>query len=315
LDLNVIGIFISIIIYIYFGYWLKSSFKNYNVNDYFILIILISTLNVILILVEFFFPGVQYFIEFINYQNPDSNIDYAIHYFKMRGIAYGGGASLSIFTAISALFIFKYSNKIGVLFSFLLLLIYIGSTFFIGRTGLGIIIIIFLFYLITSFSLKNMFYIFLLLFGIEYFLVDFILNFIKNDFVIEYSTNWINSILAGENIEDPSSVAFREMVHFPNDILTSFFGNGYFFNTLSNKHTDSGIIKLIYCFGFVLSFLIYFLIFKVTWKAYKYYKDPYIIIFFSILLFCEIKEPILFTNYSSRMFFLFIGIYCYDKKG
>lgn len=312
-DFTFFTVLISLIIYTYFGYWIRSNYKYFTVNRYFILIIIITILNCSIILVEFFFPNIQELIELYNFQEITSNIDYKSHYFKMRGISFGGGASLSIFTSISGILIYKFSNKIGFIATNFVYLLLLLSIFFVGRSGLAIVLLTIFIYLISKFNIKNILTYATFLSIIYFLFFDFILDNIKNDFVIEYSTDWIITFFDSGTIEDDSVSTFQDMIHFPRDFFTILFGNGYYFNHIDNLHTDSGILKLLYNYGYIISALIYAFLFFIFYKIYKFYDEPIILIIFILLFVFEIKEPILFTNYSSRFIFTLMGFYFYDK--
>lgn len=149
----------SLIVYIFLAHSLYILFcrEGFEFNDFIHCVLLTSSFNSLIIIFEVYFPDFRQTIE--SFLLLSGNIDWT-EGFRYRGIASGGGASLSVLVPVSVvLSLYLYSeNYLNILSSILHVSILIFSVFFVGRTGLVLlpfVALLFVFLMLKSTLLEQ----------------------------------------------------------------------------------------------------------------------------------------------------------------
>lgn len=318
------GLIVKVALYIFLGILLGSYLdrSGYDATGtlkiYMYFVIVVGLLNSVVVIATFFNPDLKLLVESFLYQDL-SDIDY-LEGFKPRGIASAGGASLSVFHAITALILiwflihWKMRKTIFLIYMATLVL----SIILIGRTGiiifcLGIFFIVayLLLSLKSSFIFNALFMAFIsTLFGsmAAFFLPDILGNWIYN-YMIGFLYDGMSG-LATEGTTD-RVLSFYE---FPDDILSFLIGHGDFNGSFDHEtRADAGYMKTFTAVGFIGSVLVYGGVIHWTWtffrRASKAFDIHVLLIFIvSLLLFSEFKEPFILQGYSSRFLWLMLGL-------
>jgi hypothetical protein len=272
--------------------------------------------NSIIIITEFLFNPFRDFIEntiLVNDVNL-GNVNYKTHNFLFRGLASGGGSSLSIAHSLAILFVIYlyFKNKLKFIYSFIFISIISVTCIFLGRTGIIIsAALIFLYFFISTrkilyhykrkISIASFFVILLFLISGIY-LFDYIND--EYSIIIKWAFSFDDKVGAGESFNKLIS-----STHILYNYKALLFGMGYYLNHHPIvQSSDSGYFKLIYSIG--MPFAIMFYIYMSSSFIYFMSKINFTLLSISmifILLVCEIKEPIFFQNYASRIFFYLFG--------
>jgi hypothetical protein len=314
---------ISIAIYLLFSYAIFLIFnrKGFDFNDLVLLILLVAVVNSSVIILQVLYPDFRSIIE--GFLVPSGNIDWT-EGFRYRGLASGGGASLSVLIPVAiVLALHLYSEKIiGILVLFLFISILLVSLFFIGRTGFLLLPIVFASFVFFNLQ-KYIFKVFLFILIMIIFLLFF--GEAIKDFVIEqYGVGFYNYsfgfFLGGvDGIKDEGTVGI--IVEFLQVVPSTFpevlIGYGFYGGSHFEPWTDSGYSRMFLSVGYffgVAFYLSFFLIFRNIILTRKF-------LFLTIgvaLLVAEFKEPLLFTGYASRVYVLLLGYalfeYVYLKR-
>jgi hypothetical protein len=316
-------IMLSIPFYIAFGFLLRCLAFDERIEDFytsalslFRLYIYCVASNSALILFEAFFPSIKEVVESVLVQDPESNIDYATHPFRLRGLAAGGGAALSIANGIAIWLCLALvmRHRIEKISGSIMALTIAFSNLFTGRTGLvigAVFVALFLAILFVSgirrFRLSYLAAACLFVGAISIVFMSVDLDREVTGWAID--PLWI--ILEAPSQSDDLNTQ-KEMWFLPPHPLHLLFGVGYFsgFNVLYPA-TDSGYIKTLLAVGAPLALLIYglilFLLLRVikTSPALGYFLGPVMFVLFLV----EIKEPFLYQNFAARLIFALIGFH------
>jgi hypothetical protein len=317
-----IKILISVILSVIFG-WLLASFlvnhgaDNINLLDSLIEMCVIGAiLNSSIILVEFVFPEIKTVIESYMLQIVDSNINYAEHIFRLRGMASAGGAGLSVFNAIAILFLMYLviNKKFSAFFAILGAVVITCSNIFTGRTGL-ILSLLFTFSLLIIVLVQNVktgLYGVVRAVGVALFfsfLLSFLFNYNLDPEAAGWAFEWADNLEQGK-LESASSDDLKTMLFLPDDPIHLLFGIG-FFEGIGKIYprSDSGYVKSVLSIGLLLSILLYaaviFMFSRVSKVSSKYF---WLVVSVSgVMLLIEVKEPFLYQNFTARMIFLLSG--------
>lgn len=303
---------VSIVFYLLFSYAILLIFKKkgFDFNDLVLLVLLAVVVNSSVIILQVLYPGFRSIIE--GFLVPSGNIDWT-EGFRYRGLASGGGASLSVLIPVAiVLALHLYSEKIiGILVLFLFISILLVSLFFIGRTGFLLLPIVFASFVFFNLQ-KYIFKVFLFFLIMIIFLLFF--GEAIKDFVIEqYGVGFYNYsfgfFLGGvDGIKDEGTVGI--IVEFLQVVPSTFpevlIGYGFYGGSHFEPWTDSGYSRMFLSVGYffgVAFYLSFFLIFRNIILTRKF-------LFLTIgvaLLVAEFKEPLLFTGYASRVYVLLLG--------
>lgn len=303
---------VSIVFYLFFSYAIFLIFKKSGLvfNDLVFLILFAVVVNSLIIIFQVLYPSFRSLIE--GFLAPSGNIDWT-EGFRYRGLASGGGASLSVLIPVAiVLALHLYSEKIiGILVLFLFISILLVSLFFIGRTGfllLPIVFSSFVFFNLQKYILKVFVFflimiVFLLLFG------EAIKDFVIEQYGVGFYNYSFGFFLGGvDGIKDEGTVGM--IVEFLKVVPSTFpevlIGYGFYGGSDFEPWTDSGYSRMFLSVGYffgVAFYLSFFLIFRNVILSRKF-------LFLTIgvaLLVAEFKEPLLFAGYASRVYVLLLG--------
>lgn len=325
-DFGLIKMQISIFAMIIFGFSIATEFsKNYQQNTIALFLCNIFTIiifiNSVIILLEFYIPELRVFIE--SFLIPDGKVDYA-NGLRFRGLASAGGASLSVAHGLAVpmayyLFRQKIFGPMILLLSVSTLLV---SLIFIGRTGfivaaLGILLV----FVLTDASKQRtqlsykawVFIVFIASLSMMSYLGIF-----YDSLPSHYQNYSINVFLGGsESLKSEGTVSYViSFYDFPDDPLALVLGVGNFsggFDLGYSLPGDPGIMKILTAYG--ISGLLFYLGLMVwCFSLPKSYLKDILVIICILLISTELKEPLLFKGYSSRFFWLLVGVMLYQKE-
>ena len=317
-----VSICISAIVYNVFGWLVASHLLNSSTNRSEILnqllamFVIVAVLNSSIILIEYFSPNVKDVIESILLQVEDSNINYADHPFRLRGLAGAGGAALSVFGGMMLipLIFLVLNDKVGGGLSLFAALVITCSNIFTGRTGL-VLSIGLTFCLLAIVLIKNLQSGFvgfirilvLLIFSVS--VTALMINFTLDPAVEYWAFEWTRS-LESSKVETDSTDAWLGMFFLPDNPIHLFLGVGFFEGTSHiYPRTDPGYLKTILSIGVPLSILFYGFIFFIFSRMIKV-SSKYlwlVITFWGVIMLLEIKEPFIYQNYVGRVILLLAG--------
>jgi hypothetical protein len=296
-------------------------FCKKNTIDFYKLLKIISFIvfiNSVVILLEVIFPELKDIIE--SFLKPAGNIDWA-QSFRHRGLASSGGASLSIIFPVSSIIVFYLfkNDKINFLFLILFISVYAMACVFVGRTGLVLMLfVIFVFILlrvrtITSFYLLLRFLFCLVLL---YFLTSFLFNYYQSIVLqlfghgfVKYAYGFLSEGSSWFASDASGSVVLEYLTRFPVEFPYVLSGYGFFGygdeRIPGLQYTDSGLVRIFLSVGWLLGIMHYVYLSKIyVSNLFKHKILIYSI--FIVLLIAELKEPLLMSQYSARIFILLV---------
>lgn len=326
LDFGLIKMQISIFAMIIFGFSIATEFsKNYQQNIIALFLCNIFTIiifiNSVIILLEFYIPELRVFIE--SFLIPDGKVDYA-NGLRFRGLASAGGASLSVAHGISISFLYYLykQNSIGPLRFLIIGTITFISLIFIGRTGFVVAFVGF-FYIALFFKSKSKkvsLYVRLWIYivaTVAIFLISYVGVFF-NSLPEAYQNYSINLFLGGaESLKSEGTIAaMGSFYNFTDNFYKIFFGTGNFSGGYDYGYdwpADPGIMKILTAYG-IFGILFYPLLLMFLTFSSKGKLRDLLIICGTLLVFVEIKEPFIFKGYTSRFFWLLIGLLIFETR-
>jgi hypothetical protein len=322
-DLGMINMNINVLAMIIFGFSIMHTFKNLQESTKLPLYLCkffttVIVLNSVIVLTEFYFPPFRVLLESLLI--PDGRVDYT-NGFRFRGFASAGGASLSVAHGIGiALMYYLFrKNCFGPFRLLLSVTIVFISLIFIGRTGFVVAFVgVFLVAILTKPSqekakLLSKAWVYIILIGcislLSYATVFF------DSLPAFYQNYSINVFLGGaESLKSEGTItAVINFFSFPDNIWQILFGIGNMSGGYEDgMPADPGLMKILTGYG-VLGLLLYPGILLWCFSLPKgYLRDILIIV--SILLVCtEFKEPFILKGYTSRFFWLLIGLTAYHR--
>ena len=325
LDLNLLKIQISISVMVLLGFYIGFTFKNYhNLNALAISIsrifVGIIIFNSIIVLLEFYNPPIRLLLE--SFLIPDGKVDYA-NGLRFRGLASAGGASLSVAhgLCVPLLYYLFRKNSIGPLVLLLSVSVIFASLIFIGRSGfvvalLGILIV----FILTKSSPKKTplwFRVCVLIIFIAFLFSPRYVNVFFNSLPSHYQNYSINVFLGGaDSLKSEGTISYvTSFYKFPDDFLSLVFGRGDFSGGFDLGYAwpgDPGIMKVMTAYG-ILGLFFYLGLILWLFSFPKSYLKDILIISCILLISTELKEPLLFKGYSSRFFWLLVGVVLYQR--
>lgn len=303
---------LSLLIYISFGSSIYIIFgkKNITLDDLVLYSFLAVTLNSIVILAQVVYPSFRAILE--GYLVGSGNIDWADG-FRYRGLASGGGASLSILTPVAmvmGLYLFQskiINSSVLVFCGF----ICIWALFFIGRTGVLLLPIAFL-TLLFSLKLNSAFKIFsvILIFVLGFVLLqDELKLFLTEAYGDGFYNYSLGFFLEGsDGLKNEGTVGM--IAEFLSVVPTTFpeilIGYGFYGGSDFFPWTDSGYARMLLSVGYIFGAMFYAVLGFIYFRPVKY--KPYLFAsFILILLIAEAKEPLLASGYAARLLYVLIG--------
>ena len=324
-DFNLLKIQISVSVMVLLGFCVGFTLRNYqNLSELPLeickIFVSIVVFNAIVVLLEFYYPSVRSLLESLLV--PDGRVDYADG-LRFRGLASAGGASLSVAHGLSvpiAYYLFR-KNIIGPLALLLSVSAVLASLIFIGRTGFVVALLgILLVSVLTRASAQKTQLWFkvwvFILFIASLSLVSY-LGVFYDSLPAHYQNYSINVFLGGsESLKSEGTISYVASFYaFPDDLLALVFGVGNFSGGFDSGYSlpgDPGIMKVLTAYG-ILGLLFYLGLIVWCFSLPKGYLKDILVISCILLISTELKEPLLFKGYSSRFFWLLVGVMLYQK--
>lgn len=312
--------FIKMILYLASGYFLVNltlkRWESYSefVENMIFLSILVAFANSIVILLQYFFPEFRIVTNSFFIMG-DSNINFLIDETRFKGIANGGGASLSVFMGLAAVFsiIFYLQKKFSLIWFSVIFFTISTALIYVGRTGIFIILFGFVLVFFRSLFLSdNKIRSFLL--AVFVFGLLCLGGFIALEFLPRYFIERYFFFLSGSSgLRNEGTIEIlRNMLTLPDTLKQFFFGTGSASGSfLTGQSADIGYMKTATMFGIPTSFLLYAMIFFTAVLATRAMGKSkiYMLIIIMVLAIVEIKEPFLFKGPSARFFYFLLGAY------
>lgn len=280
--------------------------RGFSFNDVLYFILLAVLFNSFFILLEVQFPPVRDAAE--SWLAPSGNVDWSKG-FRYRGLASGGGASLSVIVPVSiVLTLHLYSEKyIGLARLFIFCAILILSLFFIGRTGFLLLPIVFVSYVVFNvkkhilsiFLITLCFVVFILVFG------GFVKAFIVEKYgfgFYNYSFGFFLGGVSGIKEEGTVGIIFDFLTAMPKSFPEILFGYGFYGGSDFVPWTDSGYSRMFLSVGYLFGVLFYVGLILMARNVIVF--KPYLFLtILMVLMIAEFKEPLLLSGYSARIYF------------
>jgi hypothetical protein len=317
---------ISTIVSVMFGYISFGLLQKYvygNSEEDIITFLLkaicyIIFFNSCIVLLESVNPPFRFWLESYLHNDPNGNISYMTHPFRVRGLAATGGASLSVVNALIIRIISLLSKKGAFKLPLLFMTIIAASNIFIGRTGLILALIFMIVHIASSIKYTRIgmqqfktlaFYALLVFVGISY---ASTLEYSEEG--VSWAFEWLEGLISNKSIETDSTDDLQGMLYLPSNILHLIFGIGFYEGTNQfYPRTDSGYLKTILSIGIAMGLVLYAALMHLMYQLGKWSQSLKFVLWFAIpfFLLIEIKEPFLYQNYFSRILFLFFGGYLF----
>jgi len=296
------------------GIWAYCQKHQISLDTVLICILLTIMMNDAIILLQSYYPGFRQFIG--DFLIEAGNIDFT-EGFKFRGLASSGGAALSVTQPIALLIALYllYKRVIGSLLLTLFIVILFSSSMVIGRTGIVLMPVAAIIFLI--FNYKNLFsprnalnilVVFLVLIFASPILYGFVSGYFEElfgEFFINYSFEFL--LKGEEGLEDEGTLSV--MKHFltvvPHEFPEIITGVGYYGEGYLASRTDSGVARMFMSVGYPLGLLFYACVFYLFIQPVGREKYLLWVILF-VLSVAEVKETLLFSGYGSRMFLIIL---------
>jgi hypothetical protein len=308
---------VSILVYYFVGVGLFISFKKQvDVEDFLLSSLYVGVLNGAVILLQVQIPQFRALVEFAFVAS--GNIDWT-EGFRYRGLASGGGASLSALSAFMVyICLYLYGvKKIGAIMAATSLTILVTSVFFIGRTGVLLIIAAFVLYTLVlgwknvkSIAFTAGLVIFFLFFGLDY-----IKEFLIQEYGEGFYTYSLGFFLEGrQGIEDEGTVSIISefLTIVPKQFPEILIGYGFYGGSDFYPWTDSGYARMFLSVGFVFGSIFYGCAFYIFRRS-AFGKQALFWPLIALLAIAETKEGMMFAGYSSRLLFILMGFWAAQK--
>lgn len=310
---------VSILVYVFssYGIFLIARNGTINFNGVVYLCLLVIVLNSSIILIQVYWSAFRNFIESFLVLSGNINWTEGVRY---RGLASGGGASLSVLNVVAVvLALHLYSEKvIGMLSLIVIVSLLVLSLFFIGRTGfllLPIALGLFIMFNIRKYFIRVLFFLFSLV------LLIFVFGDEVKAFVIEkygigfynYSFGFFLEGFSGLKDEGTVAIIINFLKVMPVTFPEVLIGYGFYGGSDFYPWTDSGYSRMFLSIGYVFGLLFYIFFFVMFRRVI--FREKYIFVTVGvILLVAEAKEPLLFSGYASRVYIFLLIFYMLEAK-
>lgn len=297
--------------------WKPKTTFNYFCEIFLKIFFAVGVVNSVIILAAFFSAEFRNLTEALLYQEMNTNIDYDMRDNRLRGIAAGGGANLSLYLGAlvvvgSGLYLYKRLTLLSTAASCLTILL---SMMVVGRTGF--VAAVFGLGMLMSISIaksssfhrvqKRSFY-FLSLTVFSALALPAIGAFLLGAEVYRYALGFIYGGISGFRDEGTVSV-IAHFYHVPESIPALLFGIGNGSGSFSyGASTDAGYMKMFTAVGITGSLVFYgsILYFLRKLSIISGMTSLFLTLMF-IWFLAEFKEPFMVKGYLSRMMWFFIG--------
>lgn len=303
---------ISVFVYLLLGFEIARFFykRGLSFDDLVFLLVLVATFNSVIIILEVYFPAFRAFVEAGLVES--GNVDWR-EGFRFRGVASGGGASLSVLipvalTGLLYLYDIKYLGIVPVL---LIAAVLCFSVLFIGRTGVALLPIV-----LFAFGLKSFLhrpartlvigFVLLIAAAMVLPLVRIALSELFGVGFFNYALGFFLKGAEGLKEEGTVSILLEFLSVTPQTNLGFLLGDGFYGEGEFSPWTDSGYTRMFLSVGYLFGILFYGLFALIVWRAVRFRPFLFLTII-SVLLVAELKEPLLFTGYAARFLFLLVA--------
>lgn len=297
------------------GLWLICQRCGVSIDRLMLMILMVVLINSLIIVLELNFDVLRATIEMYLDPIDAGSINYAEGY-RLRGIASSGGANLSLLIPAATTIALYLSKKkvIGMWFLTISIALLAFSATVIGRTGLILMPVPFLFFLffeLKKINLQRVFSIFGFLVLAALFLQYF--SSIGREFLSDkfgegflfYSFEFLFEGKSGLEQEGTAGIIAGFLQVLPTGLAEIFFGYGFYGGGYFEPWTDSGFSRMFLSIGYVFGLTFYFLVFSLYFSIKSF--DKFLIFsFVAILSFGELKEPLLFSGFVSRVFMMIL---------
>lgn len=284
------------------------------------LIAFVVFINAIIILVEYHFPPFRQFVESMLYQQENTNINYLTREYRLRGIASGGAANLSLFhgTVLVLLQALYIKRKIGLLYFLVASVTIFTSLLFIGRTGIvvgfiGIVLFHFLNLMMSRQKASMRRVILYISISAIVVIAPPVFAMLFPDSLLGYSISFLYEGVEGIR-QEGTVTTVASMFDMTGQWLKLLFGVGAHWGDFNLQgRVDAGYMRMFTALGIPLAVLFYLLIGYLArfLLVITHYKSLWIVIMI-IMFIAEIKEPFIFKGYSARLMWMLIGMgICY----
>lgn len=308
----------SIGVYYLIGIGLFVVFgKGQDIDNVLLATLYVGVVNGIVILGQVQFPQFRAVVESIFVES--GNIDWA-EGFRYRGLASGGGASLSVLSALMVyICLYLYDvKKINATIAIVSLAVLILSVFFIGRTGVLLMAVAFGVFIILN-ARKNIKTIVFIL-GILAFAFTFGFDLTREFLIQEYGEGFykysLGFMLDGkQGFDDEGTVGIIAdfLMTVPTQFPEILIGYGFYGGSDFYPWTDSGYARMFLSVGFLFGLIFYgctFYIFNKSVAKKGVLFWPLIL----LLAIAEAKEGLMFSGYASRLVFILMGFWAAQKS-
>lgn len=133
--------------------------------------------------------------------------------------------------------------------------------------------------------------------------------------ILPWAMEIFYNFLHGEGFRTNSTDELMSMYNVPSDLMKIILGFGFFEADISYR-SDSGFIKTLYSIGLfslpLYLYHVYFLLYYLPVKFKKYRFMFYLIFVFMMIM--ELKGPVFYQNYTSRVVFILYALGLYTKS-
>jgi hypothetical protein len=273
--------------------------------------LVVVVLNSAIIVIEFFSPPFKGFVEGLLAEA--TNIDYSAHEFRLRGIASGGGASLSMFHGLGIVIAVALYQQQQLRLLSLLVAVALASLalVFIGRTGF-IVAAAGVFILagrgMFSYRQSARTWFAMIVMSITLLIGLTLVSATVPPGVLHYSLGMLFGGMEEVRAEGTVDHLISWYVLDPS-IAALLFGVGDFSGSfVSGESKDAGYLKMITALGVPLAALYYLTLAGFFSQLVRIAPDKWLTALVIVLLFfAEVKEPLLIQGYSARMIWLMVG--------
>ncbi len=310
---------ISVLIYIFLAYsaFVVAISRSFTFSDLVYVCLIVVFLNSLIILAQVSVPTLRGVVE--NFLVPSGNVDWT-QGFRYRGLASGGGASLSVLIPVSLVLVLHlYAEKyIGLVKLITISSVLVLSMFFIGRTGFVLIPFVFLSFFF--FNIRQYFIKVLVIFSVTptlfFIFGDEIKSFIVGKYGVDfynYSFGFFLGGLDGLKSEGTFGVILEFLRVMPTTLPEVLIGYGFYGGSDFYPWTDSGYSRMFLSVGYVFGVMFY-LSFFMMFRNVIFVKKFLFLTIGLLLLIAETKEPLLFSGYASRLYIMLLVFALLEKN-
>ena len=306
------------------GIWKLCQEGGIDFYEFLRICLYVLVFNSLVIILETNFLALRILIESLLI--PAGNINW-VDCFRYSCISSSCVAWISICTPIAfdCLFYLYERKKLGLVAVMLMSLILVIAVLNIGRTGLVMLPVVFVFYFLFYFDrfirdpswlIKLTF----LLFGMSALVVynfDSLVDYLNGKFgsgFVNYAFGFALQGAQGFESEGTLGIILSYLSVLPTDFPEVLIGYGFYGGSEFSPWTDSGYARTFLSVGLLLGIIFYLCLYLLYFRKIKSHKYLFYCIL-SILLLSEAKEPLLFSGNGSRIFILLLMFsYLSDRR-